>query len=54
MKVICELRNGKWMAFCLMYLGDVVPKDFNAGVATIKTKRTSQFQLWSPTGFRCP
>jgi len=27
------------MAACLMYRGDVVPKDVNAAVATIKTKR---------------
>ena len=31
------------MACCLMYRGDVVPKDVNASVATIKTKRTIQF-----------
>ncbi|KAF8307973.1 hypothetical protein TcBrA4_0002670 [Trypanosoma cruzi] len=36
------------MACCLMYRGDVVPKDVNAAVATIKTKRTIQFVDWSP------
>merc|ERR1712129_409933 len=30
-----------------------VPKDVNASVATIKTKRTIQFVDWSPTGFKC-
>ena len=30
-----------------------VPKDVNAAVATIKTKRTIQFVDWSPTGFKC-
>ena len=34
-------------------LGDVVPKDVNAAVATIKTKRTIQFVDWCPTGFKC-
>jgi len=34
----------------MMYRGDVVPKDVNASVATIKTKRTIQFVDWSPTG----
>jgi tubulin alpha len=29
-----------------MYRGDVVPKDVNAAVATIKTKRTVQFVDW--------
>merc|ERR1712166_1156946 len=33
-----------------MYRGDVVPKDVNAAVATIKTKRTIQFVDWCPTG----
>lgn len=41
------------MACCLMYRGDVVPKDVNASVATIKTKRTIQFVDWCPTGFKC-
>ena len=40
------------MACCMMYRGDVVPKDVNASVATIKTKRTIQFVDWSPTGFK--
>ena len=35
-------RHGKYMACCMMYRGDVVPKDVNAAVATIKTKRTIQ------------
>merc|ERR1711865_1080388 len=49
----CDPRHGKYMACCLMYRGDVVPKDVNASVATIKTKRTIQFVDWSPTGFKC-
>ncbi|KAH1247765.1 Tubulin alpha-5 chain [Glycine max] len=36
----CDPRHGKYMACCLMYRGDVVPKDVNTVVATIKTKRT--------------
>ena len=42
MMVKCDPRHGKYMACCLMYRGDVVPKDVNASVATIKTKRTIQ------------
>jgi hypothetical protein len=49
----CDPRHGKYMACCLMYRGDVVPKDVNAAVATIKTKRTIQFVDWAPTGFKC-
>ena len=41
------------MACCLMYRGDVVPKDVNAAVSAIKTKRTVQFVDWCPTGFKC-
>merc|ERR1712088_808818 len=37
MYVKCDPRHGKYMACCLMYRGDVVPKDVNAAVATIKT-----------------
>jgi len=53
MMVKCDPRHGKYMACCLMYRGDVTPKDVNAAVATIKTKRTIQFVDWSPTGFKC-
>jgi len=53
MFVKCDPRHGKYMACCMMYRGDVVPKDVNASVATIKTKRTIQFVDWSPTGFKC-
>lgn len=49
----CDPRHGKYMACCLMYRGDVVPKDVNAAVATIKTKKTIQFVDWVPTGFKC-
>ncbi|XP_042449807.1 tubulin alpha-2 chain-like isoform X2 [Zingiber officinale] len=49
----CDPRHGKYMACCLMYRGDVVPKDVNAAVVTIKTKRTIQFVDWCPTGFKC-
>ena len=49
----CDPRHGKYMACCLMYRGDVVPKDVNASIATIKTKRTIQFVDWCPTGFKC-
>ena len=42
----CDPRHGKYMACCLMYCGDVVPKDVNAAVAMIKSKRTVQFVDW--------
>uniref|UniRef100_A0A915CSV2 Uncharacterized protein n=1 Tax=Ditylenchus dipsaci TaxID=166011 RepID=A0A915CSV2_9BILA len=50
--VKCDPRHGKYMACCLLYRGDVVPKDVNASIAQVKTKRTIQFVDWSPTGFK--
>ncbi|KAK0395203.1 hypothetical protein QR680_001173 [Steinernema hermaphroditum] len=50
--VKCDPRNGKYMACCLLYRGDVVPKDVNASIAQVKTKRSVQFVDWSPTGFK--
>ncbi|XP_051677072.1 tubulin alpha-1 chain isoform X1 [Oryctolagus cuniculus] len=50
--VKCDPRHGKYMACCVLYRGDVVPKDVNAAIATIKTKRTVQFVDWCPTGFK--
>ncbi|XP_033857413.2 tubulin alpha-1C chain [Acipenser ruthenus] len=50
--VKCDPRRGKYMACCLLYRGDVVPKDVNAAIATIKTKRSIQFVDWCPTGFK--
>ncbi|CAN7985582.1 unnamed protein product [Ixodes hexagonus] len=48
----CDPRHGKYMACCLLYRGDVVPKDVNAAIAAIKTKRSIQFVDWCPTGFK--
>jgi len=48
----CDPRHGKYMACCLMYRGDVVPKEVNASVAATKNKRTIQFVEWCPTGFK--
>ncbi|XP_052683110.1 tubulin alpha-1A chain-like [Crassostrea angulata] len=50
--VKCDPRHGKYMACCMLYRGDVVPKDVNAAIATIKTKRTIQFVDWCPNGFK--
>ncbi|MBZ3877575.1 Tubulin alpha-1B chain [Sciurus carolinensis] len=50
--VKCDPHHGIYMTYCLLYRGDVVPKDFNAAIATIKTKRSIQFVVWCPTGFK--
>jgi len=48
----CDPRHGKYMACCMMYRGEIVPKDITQAIAAIKTKRTIQFVDWCPTGFK--
>nr|ADD38668.1 Tubulin alpha chain [Lepeophtheirus salmonis] len=50
--VKCDPRHGKYMACCMLYRGDVVPKDVNVAIAQIKTKKNIQFVDWCPTGFK--
>uniref|UniRef100_UPI00358E01DB tubulin alpha chain-like n=1 Tax=Myxine glutinosa TaxID=7769 RepID=UPI00358E01DB len=50
--VKCDPRHGKYMACCMLYRGDIAPKDVNTAIATIKSKRSIQFVDWSPTGFK--
>ncbi|XP_026475367.1 tubulin alpha-8 chain-like [Ctenocephalides felis] len=50
--VKCETRLGKYMACCMLYRGDVVPKDVNAAIALIKEKKSIRFVDWCPTGFK--
>ncbi|XP_046385416.1 tubulin alpha-8 chain-like isoform X2 [Ischnura elegans] len=50
--VKCDPRSGKYMACCLLYRGDVVPKDVNAAIAAIKNKSCVRFVDWCPTGFK--
>ena len=50
--ILASSRHGKYMACCMLYRGDVVPKDVNAAIATIKSKRSVQFVDWCPTGFK--
>jgi len=41
-----------YMACCLMFRGDVVPKDVNAAVGTLKRKKTIKWVDWIKTGFK--
>lgn len=56
--VACYTGWSKPIWFCQFFIiffsvrGDVVPKDVNAAIATIKTKRSIQFVDWCPTGFK--
>ena len=44
--------KGKYMAVCLLYRGDVVPKDVNAAISHIKTLKLVDFVDWCPTGYK--
>jgi len=46
-----DASTGKYMACCLLYRGDVVPKEVNAAIAAIKMEKTIQFVDWCPTGY---
>lgn len=48
----CDVRLGHYMACCLLYRGDVVPKDVNEAIAAIKAMRSVQRVRWCPTGFK--
>lgn len=50
--VKCDPREGKYMACCLLYRGDVVPKDVNASIAHMKSRSNVRFVDWCPTGFK--
>jgi len=53
MLVKCDPRKGKYIATCLMYRGDVVSKEVNDSVTSLKNKPNIQFVDWVPTGFKC-
>lgn len=48
----CDPKYGKYMACCLLYRGDVVPKDINDTIAAIRTNKYITFVEWCPTGFK--
>jgi tubulin alpha len=48
----CDPRNGKHMSTCLLYRGDVVPKEVQNAVAGLQAKQTIQFVDRYPTGFK--
>lgn len=50
--VVCDPRNGKYMAVALLYRGDVVPRDCTAAIAQVKAKASFNLVEWCPTGFK--
>uniref|UniRef100_A0A0N4Z5K6 Tubulin alpha chain n=1 Tax=Parastrongyloides trichosuri TaxID=131310 RepID=A0A0N4Z5K6_PARTI len=47
-----DMKNGKFMSVCLLYRGDVTPKDVNEAINKLKSKKILQFVDWCPTGFK--
>lgn len=50
--VKCDIARGKFMSCCMLYRGDIVPKDVNVAIGTLKSKKHINFVDWSPTGFK--
>ena len=44
--VVCDPREGKYMACCLLYRGDVTPKDVTAAIATIVIFSSTLVNEW--------
>lgn len=44
--------NGRYIACCMLYRGDVVAKDINHAISHIRTIRNLKFVDWCPTGFK--
>ena len=50
--VKCDPVGGKYIACCLLYRGDVVPKDVNASIQKLARNSKVSFVEWSPAGFK--
>ena len=50
--VQCDPASGKYFACCLLYRGDVMPREVNATVEAIKRERAGQFMSWCPTAIK--
>ncbi|KAL5238445.1 hypothetical protein ACI65C_005855 [Semiaphis heraclei] len=47
-----EYDNGKYIACCMLYRGDVVAKDINHAIRHIRETKGLEFVEWCPTGFK--
>lgn len=50
--VKCDTRQGKYIACCLLFRGDINTKDVNIATGIVKSKKEGQFVEWCPTGFK--
>jgi len=48
----CNPVNGKYVSCCLLYRGDVVTKDVNQAITSVRTKAGVQIVDWSPCPFK--
>lgn len=50
--VKCDPRQGKYMSCCMLYRGDVKPRNVNDAISKIKGLNNIHFVDWCPTGFK--
>ncbi|CAG5121569.1 unnamed protein product, partial [Candidula unifasciata] len=50
--MMIDPRQGKYISCCVLFRGDVVPRDVNEAISFIKCNRNIQFVDWCPTGFK--
>ncbi|KAI5180231.1 tubulin alpha [Nematocida sp. AWRm80] len=50
--VKCDTRQGKYIACCLLFRGDINTKDVNIATGIVKSKKGDRFVEWCPTGFK--
>jgi len=49
----CKLMRTKFMACCLLYRGNINPKEINFALTSVKSNENIHFVNWCPTGFKC-
>ncbi|BFZ10048.1 hypothetical protein BsWGS_13087 [Bradybaena similaris] len=50
--MMVDPRHGKYISCCVLFRGDVVPRDVSEAISFIKCNRSIQFVDWCPTGFK--
>jgi len=50
--VKCDTSKGRYIACCLLFRGDINPKDASIAAGNIKAKNQDRFVQWCPTGFK--
>lgn len=50
--VKCDMSSSTFLACCLCYRGDILPRDVSEAVNSIKQNKVIRFVDWCPTGFK--